>query len=370
MDINFHYFAVKVIALSAGFNQAEAEIIATFSQFVDDYKMNDKLPLRNVPAYAINLVDADGKFNTVQTGFSSLSTVIDSTQRNVVVPFHFIPFNDLPSQAGGEKSYVTQPASIGDLSLISNMLTEIIQQCRNNRNMENLLCLGLLTHIFADTYAHQMFNGFHADLNWVNVTAARDMEGKDLSSSYIACRALPTIGHAMAGHAPDETFLKYTIRRHNGQSYDIKNWEYFSGNCAMEILEFFMDALNLLPPTQQQRDVLKAELIVGFNSKSTKVKELSAHWRSINRYANVNFNYNAEDVLKSFLTLNVEKLPDNISEEDVYRLLLSPVEETDNENNTEMKLMREGVLDAVDRASDKFYRYNFMAWQVRNNVYQ
>jgi len=37
VDISFHYFAVKTLALEAGFNNDEAQRIATFSQYVDDY---------------------------------------------------------------------------------------------------------------------------------------------------------------------------------------------------------------------------------------------------------------------------------------------------------------------------------------------
>lgn len=37
MDITFHYFAVKTLALEAGFPGAEAQRLAAFSQFVDDF---------------------------------------------------------------------------------------------------------------------------------------------------------------------------------------------------------------------------------------------------------------------------------------------------------------------------------------------
>lgn len=37
MDISFHYFAVKTVAFAAGFSEAEAQRIAEFSQFIDDF---------------------------------------------------------------------------------------------------------------------------------------------------------------------------------------------------------------------------------------------------------------------------------------------------------------------------------------------
>ncbi len=36
MNIEFHYYITKYLALSAGFEEDEAEIIAYSSQFVDD----------------------------------------------------------------------------------------------------------------------------------------------------------------------------------------------------------------------------------------------------------------------------------------------------------------------------------------------
>ena len=37
MDISFHYFAVKTVAFAAGFSEAEAQRIAEFSQFINDF---------------------------------------------------------------------------------------------------------------------------------------------------------------------------------------------------------------------------------------------------------------------------------------------------------------------------------------------
>lgn len=37
MDLNFHYFAVKTIARDAGFCENDAQLIAAYSQFIDDY---------------------------------------------------------------------------------------------------------------------------------------------------------------------------------------------------------------------------------------------------------------------------------------------------------------------------------------------
>ena len=41
MNVSFHYYAVKATACLCGFSPEQAEIVATYSQFVDDYMDHD-----------------------------------------------------------------------------------------------------------------------------------------------------------------------------------------------------------------------------------------------------------------------------------------------------------------------------------------
>jgi hypothetical protein len=52
MDINFHYFAVKAIACTSGFEEEEAQMIADYSQFVDDFNLYAYIWLSEVPEFA------------------------------------------------------------------------------------------------------------------------------------------------------------------------------------------------------------------------------------------------------------------------------------------------------------------------------
>ena len=45
MNVEFHYYLTKYIALEAGFDSDEAEIIAYSSQFVDDNKTRFKIEI-------------------------------------------------------------------------------------------------------------------------------------------------------------------------------------------------------------------------------------------------------------------------------------------------------------------------------------
>lgn len=74
MDINFHYYAVKTLAIHAGFDEECAQIIARYSQFVDDFTIYKTMVLDNVPTFARHLAKPyKGKwlFTPVTTGFDS-----------------------------------------------------------------------------------------------------------------------------------------------------------------------------------------------------------------------------------------------------------------------------------------------------------
>ncbi len=75
MNINFHYHAIKSIAREAGLPEDDAELIAGYSQMIDDF--NDYAPffVNNVPDYAKHLCTHFWGdyyiFRPVTTGFSS-----------------------------------------------------------------------------------------------------------------------------------------------------------------------------------------------------------------------------------------------------------------------------------------------------------
>ena len=75
MDINFHYFAVKTIARFAGFSENEAQRIAGYSQFVDDYNPFLNYTFETIPDFMLGetalVSKSDGGYTlkTIQTGF-------------------------------------------------------------------------------------------------------------------------------------------------------------------------------------------------------------------------------------------------------------------------------------------------------------
>lgn len=105
MDIAFHYFAVKTLAVLAGFSDGDAQVISQNSQMVDDFDFTAYWNCTNVPDYIKNNPDYDlcvslGLFNPAQTGFlcdgllgkaDYVNLVLPRFQRYTCTPFHFIP---------------------------------------------------------------------------------------------------------------------------------------------------------------------------------------------------------------------------------------------------------------------------------------
>lgn len=78
MDISFHYFAVKSAAHMAGFDDADAQTIAQYSQYIDDYNPTWPRRYSNVPDWLKNKGGSDiyissrlnpMNFQPVTTGF-------------------------------------------------------------------------------------------------------------------------------------------------------------------------------------------------------------------------------------------------------------------------------------------------------------
>lgn len=151
MDITFHYFAVKTLARKAGFSEEEAQRIATYLEFIDDFNWSVYLDCKNIPEYIKNDVSYDlyvfsflvhnKNFNPATTGFSGIvdmaTLLLERMQRFTVSPFHFIP----PSIAEIAKDTRTVPAVVGNGSIISSQVIKGEIWCRLRVTGKWLLCV-------------------------------------------------------------------------------------------------------------------------------------------------------------------------------------------------------------------------------------
>ncbi len=167
MQLDMHYYGTYAMARAAGLTADVSKIIASCAQFVDDNAARSHVTFRNG-----SRIDVEATAHHTVDG----ANLDEGDQRQVWVPFHFLPGN------------------IGDSyteRLKCRMDSEIAQEMRDHhlaladRAFAPAL-IGIAAHVYADTFAHYGFSGvssrgnkvdngsfkFHADVDGVDGTIA------------------------------------------------------------------------------------------------------------------------------------------------------------------------------------------------------
>ena len=169
MNIEFHYYITKYLALEAGFDPEESEIIAYSSQYVDD----------NSHKFQIHTPENEIFENYISQTHDILKPKNELLR--IYLLFHFLPGDPNSSKVrrkdGKMHLLITSPASIH--------AAEIFYDSSHN---SNLYSVGIAAHMMADTFSHQNFLGTFDEMN--------AMKG-------VKEKLIPNIGHADAGYKPD-----------------------------------------------------------------------------------------------------------------------------------------------------------------------
>lgn len=386
MNINFHYYAVKAIALSAGFSAEDAQKIAEYSQFVDDYTMRGSITISNpgTPGYTaahnLDLIRGTAErpvIDSVQTGFAGLDYMRMLTtkfQNKTVVPFHFIP----PRQLNEHNDNITTvPACLNDGSVISTALEHIMKQCHGNQcNLRNQIQLGVLLHVFADTYAHQRFNGhwdgmFESRANCYTVQrvlknkeyGTPDPEDREnITGEYnsVWYQALPAIGHGTVGHAPDDTDITITLRlcNDNPQDYTRNNTDVFA-EASKEIYKYLFQYRTGVLPAEENWAALKNRLLKGFLVKNgtNPTEEMREAW--MEAFPECKFEYSKAEIMNRFF----KKVADvEFAGEDVN------VEVSNDDNGIYEILLDKEIVSMTAAVTDEFYWFTIGAHTIRSQA--
>lgn len=191
MNIEFHYYITKILALEAGFEQDEAEIIAYSSQYVDDNKVSFKI-----------MIDEDEE-EVFTTEISQTADILNpqKKQLRIQVLHHYIPGDPTSYKAkrrdGKMHLLMPTPGSNNSL-LVTNQSTK----------SDNMYLIGIASHAFSDTFSHQNFIG---TLDHTN-SLAGDIEKLE-----------PKIGHVDAGIKPDIPTLIWDDIRMIDELQEINN---------------------------------------------------------------------------------------------------------------------------------------------------
>jgi len=339
MDISYHYFAVKSLAREAGFTEGDAQIIAVFSQFIDDYNAYKFCNYSNIPNYAkkapydiyIDRLWNPFNFNPVTTGFwdmVDLTLLITSrSQKFTVSPFHFIPQS---IERVNAKDFRTKPATQNDGSYISDMLTtakkNFIEAQAGASKQHTLMHIGMLLHTFADTYAHQLFSGYNEDCNLVKLKKViNNTTGDDETQKYndsivkwldkirkIIPQFTPAIGHMMLNHIPDLTHLsfimEYPLQGENGNGTHSRSNTAEFVRASKEIVNFLRSCLGKDSILDNEWERLSERMARGFlfdisnMDEKESIKALKKHWGETFKDKTYSYEYDRTTVFGGILS--------------------------------------------------------------------
>jgi hypothetical protein len=149
MQIDSHYHATYALARAAGLRPEVAQTIATCAQFVDDNVAQTSIELRDgsrvdVEATAHHPIDREN--------------LEAQDQRQVWVPFHFLP--------GNEGDSFTERLKCRKDSAIAREMVEHHLDLADKPYAASLL--GIAAHVYADTFSHYGFAGVSSRGNRVH----------------------------------------------------------------------------------------------------------------------------------------------------------------------------------------------------------
>ncbi|MFC1836884.1 DUF6765 family protein [Thermodesulfobacteriota bacterium] len=208
MELDLHYYMVYKLAVLAGFDESEAEVIAYASQYVDDATESEPVQINGF------------SFDTVRTAHYKLAAFSWNVQKKIYMPFHFIPSRPGGASAFSSKrpySYVTRKATDRGSVLTGRLFNSAEQE---EDPILRPIRLGIALHTIADTFAHYGFSGRWDSENNVGGIWFRDDDEWDyqtISSRFYD--AGPQIGHLEAGNFPDTPHLYWKYE--NGKDRDI-----------------------------------------------------------------------------------------------------------------------------------------------------
>jgi hypothetical protein len=171
MDIEFHYWMTGLIALRSGFAEDEARKIAYASQYVDD---ND---------VCLEIKSRKDEKDTYQNYISQTMNILKPKHQlmRIYPIFHFVPGDPMADTASRRDGKMHLLVTTPNGPLANELLDEALAAPDDSR----LYRIGIATHAFVDSWAHQNFVGVFDDFNNIGLDPK------------------PDVGHADAEHHPD-----------------------------------------------------------------------------------------------------------------------------------------------------------------------
>lgn len=168
MQIDMHYYGVYALARLAGIRADAAQIVATASQYVDD-AINDIIQHHENGNRLAPILTAHRIIEIVENRD-------EDDQPFVWVPFHFFPGND---GNGFSERLICRK----DGALINEAINHYLalKDCPFALEL-----LGIITHVYADTFAHFGFSGVSSRKNKVKAKSIKPINATAPTADYLS----------------------------------------------------------------------------------------------------------------------------------------------------------------------------------------
>jgi len=305
MNIDNHYYTIKVLVRRAGFSPEESELIAYASQYVDDATLHKRMTLVN----SENLIKykrfENGVFDPIcsaHSGVEMAEALGEKTQKKVYVSFHFIPEKEGKLNPETKEieysSYLTKEDGELANKLLNIAIEEYKEAVKSEEKVQKLIKIGIALHSYADTYSHQGFSGIENsddnDIGNIKVNGNRINLLKTLGLNI-----LPDIGHLEAWHYPDNSHIKWSYEYANEALH--KNDKINRDNCEI-FLRGFKKIYKLLSEikgiySEDNWNALRPELEKCLKTKDGKRAVYSK------QFPDISFNYDKDKWFNEALSI-------------------------------------------------------------------
>lgn len=202
MQEDMHYYGTYAMARAAGMEVRNAQIVATAAQYVDDALVSDD-----------DEHDDGGMFQIIATSHNNSECIVDAAlhhleQRSIWVPFHFFPGNE------GE-TLSERLGCVKDSKLSQEMVENHLRHAVLVKDEYGLALMGVMAHVYADTFSHYGFSGVSSRNNAVKGGSFEFNVKNESVKNYITDKY-------------DKFIAKYT------PSFVIKNWRKVLSQVAEE----------------------------------------------------------------------------------------------------------------------------------------
>lgn len=322
MQLDMHYYGTYAMARTAGLKPAICKTIATAAQFVDDNAAKAHIEFQDG-----GRIDAEATAHHVSDVISNRDA---EDQRQVWVPFHFLPGNK------GD-TFSQRLICREDSKIVQTMVDHHLSYAQHPAGV----CLiGVAAHVYADTFSHWGFSGVGSRYNKVDNDSFEFDQGLDPDvadyikkkereffrrhgkgggfianiKSWLAETVSGALGHGAVATYPDRPYLKwsFTYEYPHRRYVDRNNPEHFLKGC--EALHGMFTRFRQANPALSNGDG------VAFDTIKASVRTILAHadrmegrikkWRTEARLGNIGPDafqiplYKPEVWLKQSATLN------------------------------------------------------------------